>query len=399
MLISRGRFGTGGIMKLLTIIGTRPEALKMAPVLRLLAKRQRIASLICATGQHRQLFDDAAAASGVRPHFSLSLMRPDQQPGELQGRALFALDRLLADERPDRVMVHGDTSSAMAGALAAYDRGIPVSHVEAGLRTHRLDNPWPEEGHRRAIDAIADQLFAPTPLAERHLRDEQAAGEIWVTGNSGIDALHATLEALAADLDLRGRCDAELPDLPAGRDIVLVTLHRRESIGEPLRGLCAGLRGMSGGRRHLVVTLHPNPAVRAQLQEELGGRPGIQLVRPFSHPAMVRMMQRSDLIITDSGGVQEEAPTLGKPVLVAREVTERPEGVVAGLARVVGCCPQRMAEGAKAALDTGIRPGIANPYGDGAASGRIIAGLLGEPVTPFRPERCAEVGAPLRLVG
>jgi hypothetical protein len=246
MLISRCRFGTGGIMKLLTIIGTRPEALKMAPVLRLLAKRAEAASLICATGQHQQLFDDAAAASGVRPHFSLSLMRPDQTPGELQGRALLALDRLLAAERPDRVIVHGDTGSAMAGARAAHDRGIPVSHVEAGLRTHRLDNPWPEEGYRRSIDAIADQLFAPTPLAAHHLREERSAGEIWVTGNSGIDALQTMLDALA------GRCGpcpplrcgtAERADGPPRR------VGHLAPAGEHRRATAWNLQGTSGHRQ------------------------------------------------------------------------------------------------------------------------------------------------------
>jgi UDP-N-acetylglucosamine 2-epimerase len=233
------------------------------------------------------------------------------------------------------VIVHGDTGSAIAGARAAAARGIPVSHVEAGLRTHRLDNPWPEEGYRREIDAMADQLFAPTPLAASHLVEEQAAGRIFVTGNSGIDALHAVLARLEQDNPLRHLREAALPKLPPGKPVVLVTLHRRESIGSPLRRMCAGLRRLAEANMHLVVTLHPNPAVRRQLQEELGGRNGIQLVQPLAHPLMVRMMQRADLIITDSGGVQEEAPSLGTPVLVAREVTERPEGVALGLACMV----------------------------------------------------------------
>jgi UDP-N-acetylglucosamine 2-epimerase (non-hydrolysing) len=385
-------------MKLLTIIGTRPEAVKMSPVLRALAARPEVTSLVCATGQHRQLFDDAAFSSGLRPDFALGLMQPDQQPAELLARAIPALDRLLAAERPDRVMVHGDTSSAMAGALAAYERGIPVSHVEAGLRTHRLDNPWPEEGHRRAIDALADQLFAPTALAARHLTDEQAAGDICVTGNSGVDALHATLGRLTADPLLRRRCDAQLPALPPGK-VVLVTLHRRESMGAPLARMCEGLRALAARGVHLVVTLHPNPTVRGQLEAELGGRPGADLIQPLSHPAMVRMMQRADLIVTDSGGVQEEAPSLGKPVLVAREVTERPEGVEAGLAQLVGCCPGRMAAGAQAALARRMRAVETNPYGDGAAAPRIVAGLLGEPFTPFCGAETKAEGAPLRLVG
>jgi UDP-N-acetylglucosamine 2-epimerase (non-hydrolysing) len=385
-------------MKLLTIIGTRPEAVKMAPVLRALAQRPQLTSLICATGQHQELFDEPFGLTGLRADFRLNLMQAEQQPGELHGRAMLALDPLLAQVRPDRVIVHGDTSSALSGALAAHERGIAVAHVEAGLRTHRLDNPWPEEGHRRTIDAVADQLFAPTPLAARNLADEQARGEICVTGNSGIDALHIMLEALSSDPALAGRCSAELPALPADKPMVLVTLHRRESIGAPLADICAGLCAIASTGAQLVVTLHPNPAVRRQLHEALGGRPGIRLIQPLSHPAMVMMMRRADLIITDSGGVQEEAPTLGTPVLVAREVTERPEGIDAGLARLVGCCPDRMVAEARAALASPAGTGAPNPYGDGRAAGRIAAALLGEPFEPFVPQ-AVQQRAPLRLVG
>jgi UDP-N-acetylglucosamine 2-epimerase (non-hydrolysing) len=385
-------------MKLLTIIGTRPEAVKMAPVLRALAQRPQVTSLVCATGQHRQLFDEPFGLAGLVADFRLDLMHAGQQPGELHGRAMLALDPLLAAVRPDRVIVHGDTSSAMSGALAAYERAIPVAHVEAGLRTHRLDNPWPEEGHRLTIDAVADQLFAPTPLAARNLAAERARGEIFVTGNSGIDALQAMLDALARDPALAKRCGSELPELPAGKPVVLVTLHRRESIGAPLAGICTGLRALASCGAQLVVTLHPNPAVRHQLEEALGGRHGIRLIQPLSHPAMVLMMRRADLIITDSGGVQEEAPTLGKAVLVAREVTERPEGVEAGLARLVGCCPDRILAEARAALACPVLPPAPNPYGDGEAAGRIAAALLGEPFEPFASEPVRQK-APLRLVG
>jgi UDP-N-acetylglucosamine 2-epimerase (non-hydrolysing) len=385
-------------MKLLTIIGTRPEAVKMAPVLRALADRPHVTSLVCATGQHRQLFDEPFGLAGLFPDFRLDLMKAGQQPGELHGRAMLALDPLLAAVRPDRVIVHGDTSSAMSGALAAHERRIPVSHVEAGLRTHRLDNPWPEEGHRRTIDAVADQLFAPTPLAASNLAAEQARGEIFVTGNSGIDALQTMLDVLGRDAALAQRCSLELPGLPAGKPVVLVTLHRRESIGAPLAGICAGLRALASLGAELVVTLHPNPAVRRQLEEALGGVPGIRLIQPLSHPAMVLMMQRADLIVTDSGGVQEEAPTLGKLVLVAREVTERPEGVDAGLARLVGSCPDRILAEARAALACPGRPPAPNPYGDGKAADRIAAALVGERFEPFLAEPGRQ-HAPLRLVG
>jgi len=386
-------------MKLLTIIGTRPEAVKMAPVLRALGERRELRSLLCATGQHQQLFDEPSSFFALRHDFSLNLMHPDQQPAQFESRALLALDRLLAAERPDRVLVHGDTSSAVAGALAANNRGIKVAHVEAGLRTHRLDNPWPEEGHRLTIDAIADQLFAPTPAAARNLDREQAQGAVFVTGNSGVDALHLILAALARDPALRSRCDAALPRLAPGKRVLLATLHRRESIGAPFAGICAALRAVAAGGIQLVVPLHPNPSVRRQLADALGGRAGVHLVEPFSLPAMVRMMQRADLILTDSGGVQEEAPSLGKPVLVAREVTERPEGVQAGLARVVGSCPERIVSEVEAALVSPLRQVAANPYGDGAAAGRIVAGLLGEDFAPFAAETSLDQGAPLRMAG
>lgn len=373
-------------MKLLTIIGTRPEAVKMAPVLRAVAIRAEVNSRICATGQHAHLLGPPLASCGLVPDVQLDVMKEGQSPAQVIARTVDALNVSLRAERPDRVLVQGDTATALAGALAAEGRGIPVSHIEAGLRSHCLNNPWPEEGFRRAIDAIADQLFAPTPLAEANLRDEgRGPTGLFVTGNSGIDALHQVIGALACDRELRRRSDAELPQLPGSGPVALMTTHRRENIGAPLARICSAARLLAKRGIQLVVPVHPNPGVRAQVEEALAGREGIHLVPPLSHAAMVRMMARADLILTDSGGVQEEAPSFGKPVLVLREVTERPEAVSAGIARIVGSCIDTILEAAEAALCPSAKLRIAapNPYGDGRAAQRIVAGLIGEAFQPF----------------
>lgn len=391
-------------MKLLTIIGTRPEAIKMAPVLMALAARRGVASRICATGQHRDLFDEPLRFFGLAADLNLGLMRPGQLHGALMARAMREIDAVLATERPDRVIVHGDTSTALAGARAASARGIPVSHIEAGLRTYRSDQPWPEENNRHEIDHLADQLFAPTALAARNLAEERLAGTVTVTGNSGIDALHFVLDRLAADELLRARCDAELPERAGEGPLILATVHRREAIGDRLDGICTALASIAfRGIARIVLPVHPNPAFRSRFEDWLGPIPGIHLVKPLSLPAMVRMMQRADLILTDSGGVQEEAPSLGKPVLVLRDVTERPEAVSAGLAVLAGTTPERIIAETQAALEriAAMRapawPVAQNPYGDGRAAMRIVAGLLGERVVPFESGLAAPSGAPLRL--
>lgn len=391
-------------MKLLTIIGTRPEAVKMAPVLRVLRARRDVTSLLCATGQHRGLCDEPLGFFGLGADFRLNLLEAGQSLNQLMARAIAGVDNLLASERPDRVVVHGDTGTALAAAQAAFNRQIPVSHVEAGLRTYNPAHPWPEETNRRSIDLIADQLFAPTARAARNLTEERVGGLVTVTGNSGIDALHLVIDRLAVDADLRRRSDAELPAYADDRPLVLATVHRRENIGEGVESICAALAAIAAKRlADIVVPVHPNPDIRAAVEARLGRRPGIQLLPPLSQPAMVRLMQRADLILTDSGGVQEEAPTFGKHVLVLREVTERPEAVNAGLAALIGTCPDRIVAEVEAALAriaaTPVRPVVANPYGDGRASERIVAGLLGERVEPFETTHSASPAAPLRLAG
>ena len=385
-------------MKLLTIIGTRPEAVKMAPVLRALASRDGIGSIVVSTGQHRDLIDDPLDFFGLSADRDLELMKAGHTPERFLQRAVAALGDVLAELGPDRVIVQGDTTSAMAGAEAAARQGIPVSHGEAGLRTW-CDQPWPEEAFRTEIDRLADQLFAPTPSAAENLAREPVRGIVHVTGNSGIDALHFVLRALATDAKLRARCDAAMP--VTEKPFVLATLHRRESIGAGTKQICSALAEIAqSGLADVVIPVHPNPAIERLVRPALENRPGIHLLPPQPYPAMVRLMQRADLILTDSGGIQEEAPSLGKQVLVLREVTERPEGIAAGHAQLVGTNRDAIFAAAEAALTrpprTPLHELTCNPYGDGQAAPRIAAALLGEAYEPFGLE--AEAPAPpLRL--
>ena len=390
-------------MKLLTIIGTRPEAIKMAPVLKELRGRPGVVSLLCATGQHRTLCDRPLGFFGLSADFHLQLMAEGQSLNQLLVRAVARIDNLLASERPDRVIVHGDTTTALAAALAASGRKIPVSHVEAGLRTYDPAHPWPEEHNRRIVDTLADQLFAPTSRAARNLAEEKVGGLVTVTGNSGIDALHFVIDRLAADAQLRRSSDAELRTLSRDRPTILATVHRRENIGDGLEGICVALAEIARkGVADIMVPVHPNPDVRDTVEAALRKKPGVHLLAPLSLPAMVRLMQRADLILTDSGGVQEEAPSFGKTSLVLREATERPEAINAGLARLVGRCRERIVAEVEAALAhlaaTPVRPVVPNPYGDGRAAPRVVAGLLGERVEPF-DTASTPAAPPLRLAG
>ena len=389
-------------MKLLTVIGTRPEAIKMAPVLRAVATCEYLKSRLCVTGQHRALLDQALTIFGLAPDIDLRLMSPDRSLNGFFARAMTALGRVLDEDAPDRVVVQGDTVSALAGALAAFQRRIPVSHIEAGLRTFDTANPWPEEGYRQTIDAIADQLFAPTAAAAANLCG--AVGKsVFVTGNSGVDAIYGILGRLSRDRKLRLAADAAVPALPADRPLLLATIHRRESFGEPLQQICAALARIAAGHAHIVLPVHPNPEVAGPVRTALGNRVGITLLDPLPFPAMIRLMQRVDLILTDSGGVQEEAATLGKPALVLRTVTDRPEAVAAGLARLAGIATDAIIAAAEAELEQlRLRPlhaVSANPFGDGRAADRIVAGLIGRPFPPFEVAGTEPPPVPIRLVG
>lgn len=386
-------------MKLMTVIGTRPEAVKMAPVLRALAGERGVRSLLCVTGQHRAMLDDALAFFALRPDHDLALMEPGQALNPLLSRAVEGLDRVFAEEAPDRVLVHGDTTTALAAALAAFHRGVPVAHVEAGLRTGRPADPWPEEGNRRTIDGLADLLFAPTAEAKANLLAENVSGRILVTGNSGIDALAMVRERLRADPAAAAAAAAALPALDPGRRLIVATCHRRESFGAPLRSICAAIvRLAARGDVQIVFPLHPNPRLRAAAAALVGAE-GVHLVPPLGLGAFVSLLERADLVLTDSGGVQEEAAALGRPTLVLRKTTERPEGIRAGIARIAGTGTAAIVRAAGASLDA-RRPRSAepraNPYGDGKASARIAAALLGRPVAAFEP--APEPPPPLRLI-
>jgi UDP-N-acetylglucosamine 2-epimerase (non-hydrolysing) len=375
-------------MKLLVVVGTRPEAIKMAPLILALRAEAEVETRVCVTGQHRHMLDQVLGLFEIVPDYDLDLMEPGQTLNGLAGNAIGRLDEVFAEFAPDRVLVHGDTTTALSAALAAFHRRIPIGHVEAGLRTYDLDGPWPEEMNRRTIDIVSDLLFAPTPRARLNLEREALEGEVIVTGNTGIDALEAIAGRLASDPSMRARADRQLPDLEPGRKLLLVTGHRRESFGNGFRSICAALAQLALREDlDIVYPVHLNPNVLGPVQAALSNKPNVRLLPPLDFLPFVRLMQRADLILTDSGGIQEEAPSLGKPVLVMRDVTERPEAVEAGKARLVGTGAARIVrevglilddDQARAAFDES-----ANPYGDGRASRRIVDTLLGRPVEEF----------------
>ncbi len=361
-------------MKLLSVFGTRPEAVKMAPILLALDLEPFVQSQVCVTGQHRALLDQVLGFFSIVPDFDLDAMAPGQGLNPLAARLIERLDAVLDEVRPDRVIVQGDTTTALAGALAAFHRSIPVAHVEAGLRTYCAAAPFPEEANRRAIALLADMHFAPTAAAKANLAAERLRGEVFVTGNSGVDALNLALAAIGP----------EAHPAAGGRKLILVTCHRRESFGAPFAAICAALERLD--RRpdvEIAFPRHPNPALAM-------APAGPRDLPPLDLPDFLRLMRRADLILTDSGGVQEEAVTLGKPVVVLRDATERPEGG----AMLAGSDADRIVRAAEAHLDGSAepaRPSLA--YGDGRAAERIVDALLGRPVEEFVPD----IGARDRL--
>jgi UDP-N-acetylglucosamine 2-epimerase len=367
-------------MKLLFVFGTRPEAIKLAPVIRELAARPEFECKICATGQHREILAQFLDLFELRPDWNLDVMRPDQDLAYLTGAVLSGVSGVLDAWRPDRVIVQGDTTSTFAGALAAFYHHIPVAHVEAGLRTGDIYAPWPEEVNRLLVGRIADLHFAPTERArDALLREGVAAEHILVTGNTGIDALLWMSHRLDMQAELRARAEAVLGEAfaatIAGRKLVLMTGHRRESFDGGLARI-AGAIGRIASRPDVAIVfpVHPNPNVRRGF-EPLAGRPNILLIEPVDYPELVYLLRRCHFVVTDSGGIQEEAPSFAKPVLVTRETTERPEAMELGLARLVGTDEERLYDAMCALLDdpeTYRRMSrVANPYGDGRASGRI----------------------------
>lgn len=378
-------------MKVLSIFGTRPEAIKMAPLMRTLEQAVGIDSVVCITGQHRTMLEQVMSLFDIRADHDLDVMVPNQSLNSLCSRIFAKLDPILESEQPDRVLVHGDTSTAMVAATAAFHRRIPVGHVEAGLRTGDLTQPWPEEMNRRVIDVMSDFLFAPTISSRDNLLRENLAGRIVVTGNTVIDALQLTAQRLEKDANLRAKLDAKFPFISPQRRVLLVTGHRRENFGDGFAHICEALAELAERPDiDIVYPVHLNPNVRGPVLQLLSNLPRVHLIEPLDYLEFVRLMQLSYVVLTDSGGVQEEAPSLGKPVLVMRDVTERPEAVAAGTVQLIGTSRKRIVDAVNLLFDDAKRysqfSNVVNPYGDGHASSRIVRALLGQPFEEFNAD-------------
>jgi UDP-N-acetylglucosamine 2-epimerase (non-hydrolysing) len=361
----------------LIVFGTRPEAIKMFPVIHALRADPRFRVRVCISAQHRGMLDQVMAIAGISADHDLDLMRPDQTLDALTAALLTGLGRVMDEETPDWVVVQGDTATAMAGALAAYYRKIRVAHVEAGLRSHNIYHPWPEEVNRKIIGTIAALHCAPTETSAAALRAENVASDtIHVTGNTVIDALQWVTARIAAEPALAAGL-GELETRFAGRRIIGVTSHRRENFGGGLEAIARAIRTIAERPDvALIFPVHPNPNVRRVMEGELAGLDNVALIEPLDYPHFARLLAIAEIMLTDSGGVQEEAPALGKPVLVMRETTERPEGIVAGTARLVGTDPSRIVTEIFTLLDDkaaySAMARAHNPFGDGKAASRIM---------------------------
>jgi UDP-N-acetylglucosamine 2-epimerase (non-hydrolysing) len=364
-------------LRILTVLGTRPEAIKLFPLVHALVADGRFVSRVCVSGQHRGMLDQVLAIAGITPDHDLDLMRPDQSLDALTAAVLTGLGQVVDAERPDWIVVQGDTTTAMAGALAAYYRKVPVAHVEAGLRSGDIHRPWPEEVNRKVIGAIAALHCAPTETAAAALHRENVnPASVHVTGNTVIDALQWISARIAAQPALASGL-AELERRFAGKRIVAVTSHRRESFGAGMQAIAEAIRRLATRPDVAVIfPVHRNPGVRRVMDAELAGLGNVALLGPLDYPHFVRLLNLCHLVLSDSGGVQEEAPALGKPVLVLRETTERPEGVAAGTARLVGTDADRIvAEVARLLDDAAAYAAMArahNPFGDGRSATRIV---------------------------
>ena len=381
------------VTTVLSVVGTRPEAIKMAPVIQALAGTPGFVARVCALGQHREMLHHALAVFDLRPDYHRDVMRPGQTLAGLTAALTHELDQVVEDCQPDWILAQGDTTTVMTAALVAFYRGVRFGHVEAGLRTGDLQRPFPEEVNRRIADLVASAWFAPTPHArEALLREGCDPGRIHVTGNTIVDALHAVV---------RRRYDwagGPLARVNPDRPIVLVTAHRRESFGAPLRGICHAIAALARGFADVqfVYPVHLNPNVKGPVVDMLCGSDNIFLLEPLDYVSLVQVMRRAHVVLTDSGGIQEEAPSLGVPVLVLRDTTERPEGLASGLVRLVGTDPHRITSEARRVL---LAPAAAtrgmlraSPYGDGRAASRIVAALQDSTAAaPLRMEASQQV--------
>ncbi len=377
----------------MTVFGTRPEAIKMAPVIRELRKHPDIETRVCITAQHREMLDQVMQLFHIHADYDLNIMAQGQTLYDITARVLRGLQEVFAKERPDCVLVHGDTTTTFTAALAAFYAQIPVGHVEAGLRTYDLHSPFPEEANRQLTGVLADYHFAPTETAKDHLlREHKKEADIFVTGNTVIDALLATVKS---DYTF---ADKEIEAIEEHKRVILVTTHRRENLGAPMHHVYRALRRLVDDipDTEIVFPVHRNPLVREAVAEELEGHDRIHLVEPMEYEPFTNLMARSAIVLTDSGGIQEEAPSLGKPVLVLRDTTERPEAVAAGTVALVGTSEEAVYETAHRLLtDEAAYRKMAeavNPYGDGHAAERIVAwlrhraGLAADVPAPFRAE-------------
>ena len=353
--------------KVAVIVGTRPDCIKSMPVVQALRQSDAFETVLISTGQHREMLDQVFETFGIRPDHDLGLMKHGQSLSEMTSRMIQALDTVFAEVEPSFVVAQGDTTTTFVASLVAFYRKIPFGHVEAGLRTHDIYNPFPEEFNRQATRLVATQHYAPTDLAADNLRNEGVQKDnLFVTGNTGIDAVLQVAKLVPQTWypDFEGR-------------LILMTMHRRENWGDPMRGVAKATRQLIDEHpdSHLVVAMHRNPDVRSVLTEVLGDHPRIDLIEPPQYEQFVKLMERAYFILTDSGGVQEEAPSFGKPLLVLRETTERPEGVTAGCARLIGTDPDAVLEYGRKLFDDsdfyGSMSKARNPYGDGNASGQI----------------------------
>ena len=365
----------------LLIFGTRPEAIKMAPLVKLLQSDPRCDAQVCVTAQHREMLDQVLDLFAIEPEFDLNLMKPGQGLYEITANALMGLKPVLEEVQPDIVLVHGDTTTTLSASLAAYYARIPVGHVEAGLRTGNIYSPWPEEINRKVTGAITQLHFAPTQGSRTNLLAENVSEQaITVTGNTVIDALLDVVSKLESDTDLSAKFDVEF-GLDPNKRMILVTGHRRESFGGGFERICDALAQLANREDcEIVYPVHLNPNVQGPVEQNLANLPRVKLIPPQDYLPFVHLMRRADIILTDSGGVQEEAPSLGKPVLVMRDTTERPEAVEAGTVKLVGTDTDLIVSETTRLLDDASAYAqmsqAHNPYGDGQACGRIRDAIL-----------------------
>lgn len=374
------------------VFGTRPEAIKMAPLVKEFQKNpQDFKTVVCVTGQHREMLDQVLKIFEITPDYDLNIMKQGQDLYDVTARVLTGMRDVLKEVMPDVVLVHGDTTTSTAAALAAFYQQIPVGHVEAGLRTHNIYSPWPEEMNRQITGRIATYNFSPTPLSERNLKDEKAHGQIFVTGNTVIDALHMVVKRLKEDealaqeqVKVLAEAGYDVTRLDNGKKLVLITGHRRENFGDGFISMVTAMKDLSEKYPDVdfVYPMHLNPNVRKPIHEVFGKdltRPNFFFIEPLQYLEFVYLMEKSTIVLTDSGGIQEEAPGLGKPVLVMRDTTERPEALESGTVHLVGTNHDLIVSEVSTLLDDPIAydkmSKAVNPYGDGKACGRIVKAL------------------------